>query len=104
MNLTLKNGETINLEVGPLFLEYLDDYEGGIEQLIADWKAKENFMYIINFFAYSIIAANYNRPIEKRDSLKLISIEDLEKISNFISEKLPDIENTTNNFKSSKHF
>lgn len=41
MNLTLKNGETINLEVGPLFLEYLDDYEGGIEQLIADWKAKE---------------------------------------------------------------
>lgn len=104
MNLTLKNGETINLEVGPLFLEYLDDYEGGIEQLIADWKAKENLMYIINFFAYSIIAANYNRPIEKRDSLKLIGIEDLEKISNFISEKLPDIENTTNNFKGAKHF
>ena len=25
MNLTLKNGETINLEVGPLFLEYLDE-------------------------------------------------------------------------------
>lgn len=104
MNLTLKNGETINLDVGPLFLEYLDDYEGGIEQLITDWKSKKNLMYIINFFAYSIIAANYNRPIEKRDSLKLISIEDLEKISNFISEKLPDIENTTNNFKNSKHF
>ena len=53
MNLTLKNGETINLEVGPLFLEYLDDYEGGIEQLIADWKAKENLMYIINFCLFN---------------------------------------------------
>lgn len=104
MELELKNGEVINIEVGPLFLEYMDDYQGGINQLIDDWKNKENLMYIVNFFAYAAIASNYDKPIEKRDTLKLITIKDLEKIAVFVSDKLPDVENHVSSISSSKHF
>ena len=36
MEIELKNGENLTLEVTPLLLEYIEDYEGGIEQLKKD--------------------------------------------------------------------
>ena len=36
MEIDLKNGEKLILEVTPLILEYFEDYKGGIEQLKKD--------------------------------------------------------------------
>ena len=36
LEIQLKNGEKLNLEVTPLLLEYVEDYKGGIEQLRKD--------------------------------------------------------------------
>lgn len=104
MNISLRNGKMINIEINPLFLEYLDDYDGGINALVNDWKNKENIMYIINFFAYSIVASSYDEPISKREALRLITLEDLSKISDFIANSIPEITKQSNNLNYSKHF
>lgn len=103
MDIELKNGESIHLEIGPLFMEYLDDYDGGIEKLLADWKNKVNTMYISNHFAYAAIASNYDKPIDYRNTLKLIKLDDLIKIVEFVVDSLPTIQNHINNSKA-KHF
>lgn len=88
MKLELKNGEVIKLEIGILFLEYLDDYAGGAKQVIEDFENKVNFMYIANHFIYSAIASCYDSPLTYRQALRLIRLQDYEKIIDFISENL----------------
>lgn len=103
MNINLKNGKVVYLEVGPLFMEYLEDYNGGIENLLEDWKNKVNTMFIMNHFAYAIVASNYDEPINYRETLKLIYLEDLIKIVEFVTHNIPTIQNHINNQKA-KHF
>lgn len=40
MEIELKNGERLILEVTPLMLEYVEEYKGGIEQLVKDAKGR----------------------------------------------------------------
>ena len=104
MNFELKNGKIVNLEIGPLFLEYLDDYKGGIEALISDWKNKNNVMCVTNHFAYSLIASNCDEKLTYRDVLKLIKLNDLIEIANFIAKNFPDLEKYVNDQTLLKHF
>lgn len=104
MEIKLKNSEMIHLEIGPLFIEYLDDYNGGLESLLEDFKNKNNFFCIVNHFAYAIIASNYDKPLKYRECLRLIEITDLEKIVDFISDNMPTIQEQMQIKYRDKHF
>lgn len=111
MKLELKNGEIIKLEIGVLFLEYLDDYNGGAKKVIEDFENKENFMYIANHFIYAAVASSYDTPLTYRQALKLVRLQDYEKIIDFISKNLDviresvDIKNFENsNIKNQMHY
>lgn len=97
MELELKNGEIIKLEIGILFLEYLDDYSGGAKKVIEDFENKENFMYIANHFIYSAIASCYDSPLSYRQALRLVRMQDYAKIIDFISENLDVIKESIDN-------
>lgn len=96
MEIELKNGEKLNLEVTPLILEYLEDYEGGVEQLKKDAqgaKDKNGYtktMYACNQLLYALIASNYDQPITYRQAVRLVKIEDVEDICSFVIKSLPD--------------
>ena len=96
MEITLKNGEKLNLEVTPLILEYLEDYEGGVEQLKKDAqgaKDKNGYtktMYACNQLLYALISSNYDRPITYRQAVRLVKIEDVEEICSFVIKSLPE--------------
>ena len=95
MEIELKNGEKLNLEVTPLILEYLEDYEGGVEQLKKDAqgaKDKNGYtktMYACNQLLYALIASNYDQPITYRQAVRLVKIEDVEDICSFVIKSLP---------------
>lgn len=101
MEIELKNGEKLILEVTPLLLEYLEDYKGGIEQLKKDAEGKKDkngytkSMYTTNHLLYSIIASNYNEPLTYRQAVRLVKLEDVDKIIKFIIENTPNIQNNT---------
>ena len=84
MEVELKNGEKIILEVTPLILEYIEDYEGGLEQT--------KTMYATNQILYAIIASNYDEPLTYRQAVRLVKLEDVEKIVEFVIENTPRIE------------
>lgn len=96
MEIVLKNGEKLNLEVTPLILEYLEDYEGGVEQLKKDAqgaKDKNGYtrtMYACNQLLYALIASNCDRPITYRQAVRLVNIEDVEGICNFVIKSLQE--------------
>lgn len=105
MNIKLKNGSTVNIELGPLFMEYLEDYDGGIQQLFSDWENKVNTIYIANHLAYAAIASNYNEPIKYRNALKLIGFDEFLKLVDFIGSNIPDLkDNDTQQIGRIKHF
>ena len=104
MEICLKNGEKIKIEISPLYLEYLDDYDGGINQLILDWRKKKNQLYIVNFFVYAMIASNLSRPISYRDALKMIEMEDFERVVTYISENFEKVESVPSLEQKNKHF
>ena len=97
MEVELKNGETIILEVTPITLEYLEDYRGGIEQLKKDAQGQKDIngytkrMYATNQLLYTIIASNYEKPLTYRQAVRLVKLEDIEPILNFM------IKNTSKN-------
>ncbi len=92
LEIELKTGENLILEVTPLFLEYVQDYEGGIEQLQRDSKSLDESknMYVANQLLYAIIASNYHKGLTYGEAVRLVKIEDMEKIINFINEELPN--------------
>lgn len=98
MEIELKNGEKLILEVTPLLLEYIEDYEGGIEQLKKDAEGNKDkngytkSMYATNHILYSIIASNYDEPLTYRQAVRLVRLEDIEKIVEFVIKNTPEIE------------
>ena len=103
MEIELKNGENIILEVSPLLLEYIEDYDGGIEQLLKDAKGTKNSMgltstmYATNHLLYAIIASNYDEQLTYRQAVRLVRLEDIAKIIDFMSKNIPLINKQYNN-------
>lgn len=101
MEIQLKNGENLILEVTPLMLEYVEDYDGGIEKLLKDAQGQKDEngytrkMYATNQLLYAIVASNYEVPLTYRQAVGLVRLEDIEKILNFIIENIPE-KNKTN--------
>lgn len=101
MEIELKNGEKLILDVTPLLLEYIEDYEGGIEQLKKDAQGQKDergyskAMYATNHILYSVIASNYDTPLTYRQAVRLVKLEDVERIVNFVIQSTPNI--TKNN-------
>nr|DAW02274.1 MAG TPA: hypothetical protein [Caudoviricetes sp.] len=99
LEIQLKNGENIILEVTPLLLEYIEDYEGGIEQLKKDAQGQKDkngytkTMYATNQLLYAIIASNYSTPLTYRQAVRLVKLEDMEKIVNFVIDNIPNTKN-----------
>lgn len=97
MEIELKNGEKLTLEVTPLILEYTDDYKGGIEQLKKDAQGGKDEngyskrMYAVNQLLYMMIASNYNTPLTYRQAVRLVKLEDVERIINFANENIPNM-------------
>lgn len=96
MEIELKNGEKLILEVTPLFLEYIEDYEGGIEQLKKDAKGEKDArgytkaMYATNQLLYAMIASNYDKPLTYRQAVRLVKLEDVDRIIKFANENIPE--------------
>lgn len=102
MEIELKNGEKLILEVSPLILEYVEDYKGGIEQLKKDAQGQKDVngysktMYAINQLLYAMIASNYDKPLTYRQAVRLVKLEDVNKIIKFASESIPEMNTQTN--------
>lgn len=109
MEINLKNGEKLILEVTPLFLEYVEDYKGGVKQLLKDAQGQEDengytkTMYATNQLLYAIIASNYDTPITYRQAVRLVNLEDINQILKFIENNTPNEDNNIINFEKSKH-
>lgn len=98
MEIELKNGEKLILEVSSLILEYLEDYKGGIEQLKKDAQGNKDIngytktMYATNQLLYAIIASNYDTPLTYRQAVRLVKLEDVDRIMQFIIDNTPSEE------------
>lgn len=99
MEIELKNGEKLILEVSSLTLEYVEDYEGGFEQLLKDAQGNKDAngytksMYATNQLLYAIVASNYYEALTYRQAVKLVKLEDVERIIRFIIDNTPKINN-----------
>lgn len=94
MKITLKNGEEINLEWNAVVLEYLEDYEGGIEQLKQDIETKKHNFKTFNFVIFCMLSAVYPSELRYREAVGLVNINDYDKIITFVVE---NVNNTTVN-------
>lgn len=109
LEIQLKNGENITLEVTPLFLEYIEDYEGGINQLLKDAQGQKDkngytrTMYAVNQLLYAIVASNYNTPLTYKQAVRLVKLEDIKKIIDFIVKNTPNIDDNINKIKENIH-
>lgn len=108
MEIELKNGEKLILEVTPLLLEYIEDYEGGIEKLKEDAKGQKDengytrAMYATNHILYATIASNYDEPLTYRQAVRLVKLEDIERIMEFVTANVPEFKNQ-NILEKTKH-
>lgn len=90
MEIELKTGEKLILEVTPLFLEYVEDYKGGIEQLVKDAKGiidlngYTSTMRATNQLLYGIVASNYDERLTRSQAVKLVKLEDISRIVDFV--------------------
>ncbi len=97
MEIELKNGEKLILEVSPLILEYVEDYKGGIDQLKKDAQGQKDAngytktMYATNQLLYAIIASNYDTPLTYRQAVRLVKLEDVDRIIKFANENIPEM-------------
>lgn len=102
MEIELKTGEKLILEVTPLILEYIGDYEGGIEKLLKDAQGQKDengytrTMYATNQLLYAIIASNYDVPLTYRQAVRLVKLEDVTKIIEFMSKNIPEVNRVEN--------
>lgn len=99
MEIELKNGEKIILEVSPLILEYLEDYKGGIEKLKKDAQGQKDLngytktMYATNQLIYAVIASNYDMPLTYRQAVRLVKLEDVSNIVDFVINNILETKN-----------
>lgn len=102
MEIELKNGEKLILEVSSLLLEFLEDYKGGIEQLKKDAQGEKDSngytktMYATNQLIYAVIASNYDAPLTYRQAVRLVKLEDITKITDFVIKSIPTINSEEN--------
>ena len=100
MEIELKNGERLILEVSPLLLEYIEDYRGGIEQLKIDAQGQKDkngytkTMYATNQLLYAIVASNYDEPLTYRQAVRLVKLEDVNRIAQFVIDNIPKMQLT----------
>ncbi len=105
MEIELKNGEKLILEVSSLFLEYIEDYPGGINQLEVDANdgvledGYTTSMTVTNHLLYSMIASNYDKEISYRQAVKLVKLDDIPKILDFIIRSIPEMQKDALNKK-----
>lgn len=98
MEIELKNGEKLILEVSSLLLEYIEDYKGGIEQLKRDAQGEKDIngytksMYATNQLLYAVIASNYDKPLTYRQAVRLVKLEDIDKIAKFVIDNIPSMQ------------
>ncbi len=101
LEIQLVNGENLILEVTPLILEYIEDYEGGIEQLRKDASGEKNkdgytkTMYALNQFLYAIIASNYHESLTYSQAVRLVKLEDVVNIIQFMLKAISKLKNKT---------
>lgn len=86
MEITLRNGEKINLDWSPLVLEYLEDYEGGIEQLQEDVQDEKYRFRTFNFILYCVVSVAYSEELTYKEAVSLVDINDIDRIITFIVE------------------
>ena len=91
MEITLRNGEKITLDWNPIVLEYLEDYDGGIEQLKKDIAAKNHQFRTFNFIIYCVISAIYPEELSYREAVSLVDINDIDKIVMFIVKNVSEL-------------
>ncbi len=105
LEIELRNGEGLVLEVTPLFLEYAQDYEGGIEQLQIDANSSNKIANarVTNHLLYTIIASNYKEELSYSEAVRLVKVEDIAKIIGFINEELPEAKEVFNKSDKIKH-
>lgn len=98
MEIELKTGEKLILEVTPLILEYIGDYKGGIEKLLKDAQGQKDengytrTMYATNQLLYAIIASNYDMHLTYRQAVRLVKLEDVAKIIEFMNANIPQLQ------------
>ena len=96
MEIELKNGEILNLEVTSLTLEYIEDYPGGIEKLRLDARGDKDkngytkTMYATNQLLYAVVASNYDKPLTYRQAVRLVKLEDINRITKFVIDNIPN--------------
>ena len=101
MEITLKNGEKIKLEISGITLEYLEEYPNGIEQFKKDARGEVDSagntrkMSAVNQMIYAVIASNYDKPLTYRQAVRLVDINDYDRISEWVISQLP-VELTSN--------
>ena len=107
MEVELKNGEKLILEVSPITLEYLEEYKGGIEQLKKDAQGQKDSdgytktMYATNQILYAVVASNYDTPLTYRQAVRLVKLEDISKILDFVIKNTPEL--SENSLQEGKH-
>lgn len=91
MEITLRNGENIQLNWNSLILEYLEEYEGGIKQLKKDVESTNCRFRAFNFIIYCIMSISYSEELGYKEAVSLVDINDIEKIVDFIVENMNNI-------------
>lgn len=91
MEITLRNGEKINLDWNPVVLEYLEEYDGGIEQIKKDIENENTRFRAFNSILYSAICAVYPEELTYKQAVGLVDINDIEKIADFIIKNMNQI-------------
>lgn len=84
MELILKNGEKINLDWNSIVLEYLEEYDGGLQQLKIDIDDNACRFRVFNYVIYCLISAAYPKELSYREAVTLVNINDYDKIIAFI--------------------
>ena len=96
MEIELKNGRRLLLDLNPIVMEYLADYDGGIEQMRQDIKNNKNLIYVGNHIAYSMISGNLEEKLTFKEVMSLIKIEDVYAILDYIINQSSNILDKTN--------
>lgn len=91
MEIVLKNGEKIKLDWNPIILEYLEEYEGGLEQLKKDIESKECRFRTFNFMIYCLISSIYPKELGYREAISLVDVNDYDRIVVFIVQNVNNI-------------
>lgn len=81
MQIKLKDGQELNIEMNLKVFQYLNEYENGVEGL------KKNLWNDYNHIIYSVVKANVDDSVDVKKIIPLIKFEDNLKILDFCNEQ-----------------